>query len=243
MLPRRLHVTRHLERSEISALPRILPFALFMAFIALTYPAQWAIELVADSERTANTAFLWLYPLRILLVFITLLYFWPAYTELHTKIWMSWAELMWTILVGVVVYGLWVRLDWSWAMQGEAPGYNPFQAGVRFGAVLAGLRLCGAAVVVPLMEELFWRSFLIRFLIKSPYTSVPLGTFTPLSFVGSVILFGLEHHLWLAGIMAGVAYNLLLYKTGRLWPCIVAHALTNLILSIHVLATREWQWW
>jgi CAAX prenyl protease-like protein len=128
-------------------------------------------------------------------------------------------------------------------VQDEPPGYNPFQEAASFGFVLAGIRVFGAAVVVPLTEELFWRSFLIRFLIKSSYTSVPLGSFTLLSFVATVVLFGLEHHLWLAGMMAGVAYNLLLYKTGRLWPCIVAHALTNLILSIHVLVTREWQWW
>ncbi|MBI3392868.1 MAG: CPBP family intramembrane metalloprotease [Nitrospirae bacterium] len=43
--------------------------------------------------------------------------------------------------------------------------------------------------------------------------------------------------------MAGVAYNLLLYRTGRLWPCILAHGVTNLLLAVHVLATGEWKWW
>jgi CAAX prenyl protease-like protein len=93
------------------------------------------------------------------------------------------------------------------------------------------------------MEELFWRSFLLRYLIASPFTAVRLGTFTPLSFGATVILFGLEHHLWLAGMVAGVAYTLVLYTTHCLWPCILAHAITNLLLGIHVLLTGEWQWW
>ena len=50
-------------------------------------------------------------------------------------------------------------------------------------------------------------------------------------------------YLWLAGMLAGVAYTLLLYWTGRLWPCIFAHAVTNLALGIHVLVTGEWEWW
>jgi CAAX prenyl protease-like protein len=111
------------------------------------------------------------------------------------------------------------------------------------GVVLAAIRLFGAVIVVPVMEELFWRSFLIRYLVTPTFTMVPLGTFTPLSFGATVVLFGLEHHLWLAGMLAGAAYNLILYKTRRLWPCILAHALTNLLLGIHVLRTGEWHWW
>ena len=93
------------------------------------------------------------------------------------------------------------------------------------------------------MEELFWRSFLIRWVINPDFEKVALGTFSLGSFAATVILFGLEHHLWLAGIMAGVAYYALLYKTKRLGPCVMAHSTTNLALGIHVLATEEWQWW
>jgi len=152
-----------------------------------------------------------------------------------------------------VVYLAWVRMDWSWATLGQGAGYNPWQAGASVGALLAAVRLCGAAVVVPIMEELFWRSFLLRFIITlfpegktnvtPEFTSIPLGTFTPISFVVTVVLFGSEHTLWLAGMMAGVIYNLLLYKTHRLWPCVLAHGVTNLLLGVHVLITQEWHWW
>jgi len=118
-----------------------------------------------------------------------------------------------------------------------------FQAGPTIGLALVAIRIFGASIVVPIMEELFWRSFLIRYIIHSNFESVRLGTFTAGSFLFTVVLFGLEHNLWLAGMMAGVAYNALLYRTGRLWPCIIAHAFTNLALGIHVLMTGEWHWW
>jgi uncharacterized protein len=70
---------------------------------------------------------------------------------------------------------------------------------------------------------------------------LPLGCLPPISFIVTVVLFGSEHTLWLAGMMAGAIYNLLLYKTRRLWPCILAHGVTNLLLGVHVLVTQEWQ--
>jgi hypothetical protein len=231
------------ERGEDAAMPRILPFALFMAFIAVDAGIRWVSGLLASPASDSLPLFLWLYPVRTAVVLGALVYLWPAYRELRQHIWTSWPEALLTLAVGVVVYLAWMRMDWPWAMQGRPTGYNPFQAGAGWGVILAGIRLFGATVVVPVMEELFWRSFLIRYLVTPAFTAVRLGTYTPLSFGATVVLFGLEHHLWLAGMMAGVAYNLLLYNTHRLWPCIVAHALTNLLLGIHVLVTGAWHWW
>lgn len=210
-----------------------------MGFIALESLLRW----LAASESGGSGFLLWLYAVRTAVVVASLVYFWPAYRELRNPLCANWREGLLVVVVGVVVYVAWVRMDWPWAMQGQSAGYNPFQAGASAGLILAGIRLFGAAAVVPLMEELFWRSFLIRYLVASPFTAVRLGTFTPLSFGATVVLFGLEHHLWLAGMMAGAAYNLLLIKTGRLWPCVLAHAITNLMLGLHVLVTAEWYWW
>ena len=224
-------------------MPRILPFALFMGFIALEALLRWAAGLTAAADVSTAAVFLWLYPLRIAVVLAALVYLWPAYEELRDNVCLSFGEALLVLVVGGLVYVAWVRMDWPWAMQGQPTGYNPFQAGAAGGMILASLRMIGAVIVVPIMEELFWRSFLIRYLVTPTFTTVRLGTFTPLSGGATVVLFGLEHHLWLAGMMAGAIYNLLLYKTRRLWPCILAHATTNLLLGIHVLVTGEWHWW
>jgi CAAX prenyl protease-like protein len=230
-------------RGVDDATPRILPFALFMAFIALASLIRWLAGLVPSSETATSPTLLWLYPLRTAVVLGALLYLRPAYQELRDTLCSNMREALLVSVVGILVYVAWVRMDWSWAMQGQPAGYDPFQAGMGVGIVLAAIRIFGAVVVVPVMEELFWRSFLMRYIVTPTFTTVRLGTFTPLSFGVTVVLFGLEHHLWLAGMLAGVAYNLILYKTRRLWPCILAHAITNLLLGIHVLLTGAWHWW
>lgn len=212
--------------------PRILPFATYMAFIGIS-------SLIPQGSSFE----IWLYPIKTIAVIGLLVYFWSWYEELRQPVVVNLQEGLWAVGVGILVYVLWVRMDWDWAVQGEVTGYNPFQEGEGMGSLLAVIRIFGAAAVVPIMEELFWRSFLIRWVINQDFEKVAIGTFTIGSFVATVILFGLEHQLWLAGMMAGVAYNALLYKTRRLWPCVVAHATTNLILGIHVLLTGEWQWW
>lgn len=223
---------------------RIVPFGVYMFFIFASQavgwlePTGWWLPSLAESFQ------LWMYPVKTLAVAAALLYYWRQYEELPWPPKLSYSSLTLAIATGVFVYIAWVHMDWSWAMQGDRPsGYNPFLQQGEAGYVLAAFRLFGAAIVVPIMEELFWRSFLMRYLISSRFETVPLGIMTPLSFGLVVILFGVEHDLWLAGMMAGTVYGLLLTRTRNLWTCVIAHGITNLALGIHVLMTQEWHWW
>ena len=83
----------------------------------------------------------------------------------------------------------------------------------------------------------------MRYIIRADFDKVPVGVFTVASFCISAVLFGMEHNLWLAGIMAGAVYNLILYKTRSITQCIVAHGVTNGVLGIWVLITHAWQFW
>jgi CAAX prenyl protease-like protein len=123
-------------------------------------------------------------------------------------------------------------------------GFDPFA--LASGPLLWGLvgvRLAGAVLVVPVMEELFWRSFAMRYLIDSRFREVPLGRFTWFSFTAVALAFGLEHHHWLPGIAAGIVYGLLLVRSGNLFTPILAHGVTNLALGLYVLVTRNWEFW
>ncbi len=185
-----------------------------------------------------------LYPLRALAVAAVLLLYRKRYTEIR------WAELrqspatVLSLLTGLLIVALWINLDWAPGSGTGPPGFDPnlfSQPAIR--AALIGCRLAGAVLVVPVMEELFWRSFLLRYLIKSQFTSVPLGTFTWPSFFISSLLFGFEHHYILAGVVAGILFNLLLYRTRSLSQCIFAHAIANLALGLYVLQTDQWRFW
>jgi len=226
-------------------LARILPFAAYVAFLAITQTIpSWPVTF--GNRDWQDQVALWSYPVKTAVVLILLIYFRHQYDELRRRPLLDRTQAALSLGIGLIVYAFWVRLDWSWAVQGEggeARGYNPFMVPGAAGLALAGIRLFGASAVVPVMEELFWRSFLLRYVISSKFESIPLGMFTPFSFGITVVLFGFEHDLWLAGMVAGAAYNGLLYYTKRLWSCVLAHGTTNLALGIHVLATGEWQWW
>jgi CAAX prenyl protease-like protein len=166
---------------------------LFMAFLVLESSLRWVSGMVSAIAPDRPELFLWLYPVRTAVVLGALVFYGPAYQELRGKVCADWGEALFIAGIATLVYYAWVCLDWPWAMLGQSAGYNPLQVGGGTGVILAGLRLVGAVVVVPVMEELFWRSSLLRHLVAALFTSVRLGTFTPFSFGATVVLFGLEH--------------------------------------------------
>ena len=92
-------------------------------------------------------------------------------------------------------------------------------------------------------EELAFRGFLVRRLISTDFTEVAPGQFTWASFAISSILFGALHGRWLAGTLAGLLYALALYRRRELSDSVVAHATTNTLIAIYVLATGSWSMW
>ena len=235
--------TSRLEKLRTPTLARVVPFALYMCSVGIGQGIDALAGAVVLSQDWSASLQLWLYPIKTLVVLAALGFYWSSYEELFVPGSSSWRQMAVAVITGVLVYVVWIRLEWPWATQGLSSGYNPFQTNSDMGPLLAGIRLFGAVVVVPIMEELFWRSFLLRYLIFRQFQSVPLGAFTLVSCASTVLLFGMEHDLWLAGMVAGLAYTLLLYRTRNLWACIAAHASTNLLLGIHVLMTGEWRWW
>lgn len=140
---------------------------------------------------------------------------------------------------------IWIAPEGYLPQFGQNSGFDPHAfGGSKTAAIgLIAVRLIGAAVIVPVMEELFWRSFLMRYLINPDFRSVPVGAFTWFSFIGVAILFGLEHHRVVVGIIAGLLYGLLLIRQKKLKGVILAHGVTNLGLGIYVLLTGSWMFW
>jgi CAAX prenyl protease-like protein len=93
------------------------------------------------------------------------------------------------------------------------------------------------------MEELFWRSFLMRWIERAQFEAVLPQRVGLKAVVLSTFVFMLAHTLWLAAILAGLAYAWLYVRTGKLWVPIVAHAVTNGALGVWVVATRSWGFW
>ena len=221
---------------------RIIPFAVFMGFIGLKQFLEWAM--VKDWVGLTAEQLLYLYPLKTLLVAGLLVYLWGQYEELHFADFKNVLHTAASIVIGLVVFALWINMDWGISTFGDNKGFDPFLiTDVTTRNIIIFFRICGAALVVPIMEELFWRSFMLRYVITSDFSSIRIGTFTLTSFLICSGLFGLEHNLLLAGIMAGAVYSLLLYWTKSIYQCILAHAVTNFVLGLYVLNTGYWQFW
>ena len=137
---------------ERAAWPRIVPFAIYMGFIVL-----------ADGLTLLGWPVLeqrWLYGVKIGAVLLALWCWRRAYSELQAGVPSAGAVLE-AVVVGLLVLYLWINLDADWMVIGQPAGFDPRHDGVIVWPLVV-LRIAGAALVVPLMEELFWRSFLLR---------------------------------------------------------------------------------
>jgi len=183
-----------------------------------------------------------IYIVKTIIVGLILLYFKDRYSEINKPA--SFNDICIAVILGIIVLILWINMTWDFAILGQPRPNNPYKLISKEAFYIAiFFRIFGSAIVVPVMEELFWRSFVIRWIDNHNFTSVPIGTFSITSFITTVLLFGSEHSLWLAGIMAGILYNLLLYYRKSIFLCIISHSVTNFILGIYVLYSGRWLFW
>jgi CAAX prenyl protease-like protein len=212
------------ELKSLTWLPYVMPMMLYLALLGV--------------ESSLPYTVFFGYPVRIILVATTLWLFRKRYQELVS--WRSLSVSTWllAIAVGLVAIGIWIALD---------PYYPKFSGGQsidpRGHELFIMFRVIGAVLVVPVMEELFWRAFLIRWLVDPDFQRVPVGAFTVSSFAMTVLLFGFEHHQWLAGLICGALYNWLYYRRRNIIACIVAHAVSNGVLAAWVLTRHDWKFW
>ncbi|MGE4520127.1 MAG: CAAX prenyl protease-related protein [Desulfobacteraceae bacterium] len=207
-------------------LPYILPF-LFFALLTYILPL------------TGLDA-IYVYPLKTLIVFLVLLYFWKKIRD-EIKFQPDYTA----VLAGIIVFFVWVGLEGFYPAIGNDDAVIPFELSSERSAVYFWIfiRFLGACVAVPIIEELFWRSFALRFLIDPDIKKIPFATFSWFSFITVSVAFGFEHFRWLPGIIAGLVYALLYYRTKNLFSPVVSHAVTNFLLGVYVILTGQFEFW
>ena len=208
------------------------PFAVFVAWLAL----DKHIPLANPSKEIV----------RDLVVLASILLFSRRVIPRSAPHWLS------SIVIGVSVCALWVAPDLL------IPGWRShaaFQNGItgrvtvsidprELTPLMLALRTTRAALLVPVLEELFWRGWLPRWIQDPKFDRIPLGQYTPLAFWGTAVLFAAEHGpFWEVGLATGVIYNLWMRRTRSLGDLMVCHATTNLALSAFVIVTQRWGFW
>lgn len=158
-----------------------------------------------------------------------------------------------SVAVGAAVFIAWIAPDFlfdgwrsHWLFQNSITGTLESSLGpAALSDPLSILfRVARAVVVVPIVEELFWRGWLQRWLIQHDFQLVPPGSYTAQSFWITAILFASVHGpYWDVGLIAGAVYNGWMVRTRSLADLVVAHAVTNACLAAFVLRTNRWEYW
>jgi CAAX prenyl protease-like protein len=148
------------------------------------------------------------------------------------------------VLCGVAIAALWMAPFLIFPSLQRPEAGEGFDTGI-FGpgreAWALGVRLLGFALVTPFMEELFVRSFLIRLVDvidgDMDFRKIPIARFTWRSFLVTVVWFTFTHVPWEWGVaaVAGVIFNLWLYRRRHICSVIVAHAAANAAIWLAVV--------
>ena len=218
--------------SSAAAIPYVLPMAVLLTLLAVG-PALG----LGPSE----------YPIRTVVVSAVLWFASRRQIDLKVCHWGSSAA------VGLAVFLIWITPELVWpgyrefwlfqnALTGPAGGSIP--VAYRAMPLVLVSRAVRATLLVPIVEELFWRGWLMRWLINPHFLEVRLGTFQPYAFFVSAVLFATVHGVyWDVALAAGIVYNAWMVRTRSLADCIFAHAVTNGLLSLYVVTLGQWQYW
>jgi hypothetical protein len=158
-----------------------------------------------------------------------------------------------SVLLGVGVCAIWIAPQWlfpgwrgHWIFQNALLGRLGISAShysleAPLDVVLRSLRAC---TVVALAEELFWRGWLMRWLIRDDFQALPVGAWQARAFLITAALFAVEHGpYWEVGLAAGLLYNWWAVRTRSLGDLVLAHGVTNAALAAFVIVTRRWEYW
>lgn len=184
-----------------------------------------------------SAGFDWFYPLRVLATGAALLCFWRALDVRGYR--PAWEA----VLAGIVVFGLWLLTvppdpagdtTFSLALADATPA-------IAIGWLL--VRSIGSIITVPLAEELAFRGYLLSRLCGREPAMIDRLPLNWIAIAGSSLAFGMLHGAWLAGTLAGFAYAWARYRRARVLDAVLAHMVTNALVTVYVLLTARWVYW
>lgn len=235
----------------------VLPLVLFT--LLNTLPGWFRIE---NSELPwhVRAPEHWVYPLQTVLCAGVLVLFRRHYTLV------PWRGLGLACVLGIAGIAFWIAPAllreslvqkghtpaawWQWL--GLAERTEGFDPNIASGSALwfsltVGMRFLRMTLVVPLVEELFWRGFLMRFLLTEDgrFERVAFGTHRWKVFwlvtLGVMLIHNTEDYL--GAFVWGSLVYFVAVRTKSLGACVFMHAVGNLALGLYVMKTQQWGYW
>lgn len=238
----------------------VYPFALFMGFmVVLQLVAAWIGWDHPDAPWWRQDPAHFIYPVQTLATLALVVYYWPSYTFRC-----SWPWILTAILFGALGIGLWLlptTLYDYWGLTGNPAGLlkmlgvaarqDGFDPGIFHHPLawwtVVSLRFLRAVVVVALVEEIFWRGFLMRFVCdwEGDYWRQPFGRATWKSYLIVTGLFMAAHAPvdYAGAFIYGTLTYLLCVWSKSLGACVLMHATANLLMGLYIMAYAKYGLW
>lgn len=224
------------KTSRSQLLAYILPMVVFLTLLALIAGVK-----NPNGGFWLSAPAYWIFPVQTLVCGGLLWWFRGEYEFQPAR------RFIFSLAVATIVFLLWISPQAFLHFGRRVEGFNPAIFAVGSPAYWASLilRFARLVLVVPIVEEVFWRGFLLRYLIREDFSRVPFGTFSWLSFIVVTVAFALGHAMadWPAALITGGLYNLVAYRTKSLLSCALTHGITNLLLGLWIMQTGQWGFW
>ena len=230
----------------------VAPFIIFLVIVQFYPSFSDAQQLATDTISQSTITYMIMLVAQIVIAASLLLYFRPIYRR-HFPLKFSWEG----VVVGVVGIVLWVWLcsfefeksiasAIGFAATAGRPAFNPFEhlPNTMWRIAFLVPRFMVLALIVPLVEELFLRGWLVRWVEDQDWEPVSLSALGWSALIAPTV-YGVATHPGEA--IAAIAWfslvTLLMVRTKNVWDCVVAHAVTNFLLGVYVIWFEQWQLW
>lgn len=227
--------SQHADRRKVLAFT--VPMAVFLLLLALA----GVLKNIGGATPFLRSPEYWIYPVQTVLCGALLLWFRRDYSFRAP------ARPLFALTIALLVFLIWIAPQAFFGAPPRLAGYDPelFSAAPTWYWSAVLFRFLRLVLVVPLVEEIFWRGFLLRYLISERFYTVPMGTFSWLSFAVVTLGFAFAHASAdrIAALITAAFYNWVTYRTKSLASCAIAHAVTNLLLGLWIMKTRQWGFW
>lgn len=251
--------------SQRKDLAYVVPFATFMAVaIVFQFLADFGLKLDNLAQPWYRRRPEYLMMLVQMCVCFPLLFYWRR--QYHWNINSGWIL---GCLGGVIGIALWIlpthlytsfdlgnsyekEAPWFYEYLGLAERAEGFDAGVftkdsvKYWIAIV-LRFVRAVILVSLVEEIFWRGFLMKFVMKksADYSKIAFGEHSWRSYFIVTFFFTMVHQPvdWLGAIIFGTIMYFVAIKTKSLFACFLMHFVANFLLGCYALQYSKFGLW
>ena len=180
--------------------------------------------------------FNWCYPLTIAIV-ASVLWRLKAIDSLA-----RWKITLPSVAAGMIAFAVWIALVRPDLAASQAFANTLFSQSALVSSLWLLSRLIGSIVIVPIVEEMAFRGFLLPWITNRLESRLGLALARASALATTSIMFGLAHADMLAATAAGLIYGCIKLYRAKYTDAILAHGITNICLCLYALQNEYWSY-